>query len=81
MKGTKADPNKFFEPGRNSFVEIRSTTDATFILDQIVEKAIEFDKVAFTCFVDPTRALDSRDLNSQMRPRPAKESEISTIAS
>jgi len=36
----------------------RSITDAIFIVRQIAEKAIEFGKLAFMCFVDLTKAFD-----------------------
>lgn len=41
----------------------RSTTDATFIIRQIVEKAIEFNRPAFLCFVDLKKAFDRVKLN------------------
>jgi len=36
----------------------RSTTDALFIIRQVVEKAIEFNNPAFICFVDLVKAFD-----------------------
>lgn len=35
-----------------------STTDAIFAVRQIIEKSIEFDKLAFMCFVDLEKAFD-----------------------
>lgn len=43
---------------QQGFRKNRSTTDAIFILRQITEKAIEFDKPAFLCFIDLTKAFD-----------------------
>ena len=40
----------------------RSAIDAIFIIRQITEKAIEFKKPAFMCFVDLTQAFDSAKL-------------------
>lgn len=36
----------------------RSTTDAIFIVRQIVEKATEYNKPAYLCFVDLKKAFD-----------------------
>ena len=43
---------------QQDFRRNRSTIDAVFILRQIIEKAIEFNKPAFLCFVDLTKAFD-----------------------
>uniref|UniRef100_A0A1B0GQC6 Uncharacterized protein n=1 Tax=Phlebotomus papatasi TaxID=29031 RepID=A0A1B0GQC6_PHLPP len=43
---------------QNGFRHNRSTTDAIFIVRQLVEKSIEFDKPLFMCFVDLTQAFD-----------------------
>lgn len=43
---------------QQGFRKNRSTTDAIFIVRQIVEKAIEFNKPAYLCFVDLTKAFD-----------------------
>ena len=40
------------------FVKNRSAIDAIFTIRQITEKAIEFNKPAFMCFVDLTQAFD-----------------------
>lgn len=36
----------------------RSTTDALFIMKQLKEKSIEFNKPAYICFIDLTKAFD-----------------------
>mgnify|MGYP000420915844 FL=1 len=36
----------------------RSCVDAVFVLRQIVEKSIEYNKPAFLCFIDLTKAFD-----------------------
>ena len=46
------------EEEQQGFRRNRSTIDAIFIVRQIVEKAIEFNKPAFLCFVDLTKAFD-----------------------
>ena len=43
---------------QQGFRKNRSTMDAIFIVRQIVEKAIEFNKPAYLCFVDLTKAFD-----------------------
>lgn len=43
---------------QQDFKQNRSTVDAIFILRQISEKAIEFNKTAFMCFVDLKQAFD-----------------------
>lgn len=43
---------------QQGFRNNRSTIDATFILRQIIEKAIEFNKPAYLCFVDLIQAFD-----------------------
>lgn len=43
---------------QQGFRNNRSAIDAIFIIRQITEKAIEFSKVAFMCFVDLTQAFD-----------------------
>lgn len=36
----------------------RSTVDAIFVIRQIAEKAIEYNKTAYMCFIDLTKAFD-----------------------
>lgn len=43
---------------QQGFRKNRSTVDAIFIFRQIAEKAIEYNKPAFVCFVDLTKAFD-----------------------
>lgn len=43
---------------QQGFRRNRSTVDAIFILRQIIEKSIEYNKPAFLCFVDLTQAFD-----------------------
>ena len=43
---------------QQGFRKNRSTTDAIFIMRQIVEKSIEFNNPAFLCFVDLKKAFD-----------------------
>jgi hypothetical protein len=40
----------------------RSSIDAIFILWQIIEKSLEFNKLAFLCFVDLQKAFDTIQL-------------------
>jgi len=39
----------------------RSTVDAIFILRQMIEKSIEFNKPLFVCFVDLTKTFTESD--------------------
>lgn len=48
---------------QQGFRKNRSTIDAIFILRQIVGKSIEYDKPAFMCFIDMTKAFDRVSLN------------------
>ena len=43
---------------QQGFRKNRSAIDAIFTIRQIAEKAIEFNKPAFMCFVDLTQAFD-----------------------
>lgn len=43
---------------QQGFRQNRSTTDAIYILRQIVEKSIEYNKTAYMCFIDLTQAFD-----------------------
>lgn len=43
---------------QQGFRNNRSAVDAIFIIRQITEKAIEFNKTAFMCFIDLTQAFD-----------------------
>ena len=45
----------------------RSTIDAIFILRQIIEKSIKFNKPAFLCFVDLTQAFDRVQLKDVLK--------------
>lgn len=45
----------------------RSCTDAIFIVRQITEKALEFNKPAFLCFIDLEKAFDSLQLNTILK--------------
>jgi hypothetical protein len=49
---------KYIQPReQQDFRKNRSTTDAIFIMRQIVEKSIEFNKPAYLCFVDLKKAF------------------------
>ena len=48
---------------QQGFRRNRSTVDAIFVLRQLVEKAIEFDRPLFLCFVDLKQAFDRVQLN------------------
>ncbi|KAI4474607.1 hypothetical protein M0802_015536 [Mischocyttarus mexicanus] len=52
---------------KQGFQKNRSTTDAIFILRQIAEKAIEFNKIAFVCFVDLEKAFDNGRLTDVLK--------------
>lgn len=43
---------------QQGFREKRSTRDATFIIRQIVEKSIEYNKLAYICFVNQRNSFD-----------------------
>jgi len=45
------------------FRQNRSTTDAIIIIRQIVEKSIEYEKPAYMCFIDLSKAFDRMRLN------------------
>lgn len=45
----------------------RSTVDAIFIVRQLIEKAIEFNKPMFICFVDFTKAFDRIKLDDVLK--------------
>ena len=51
---------KYIQPGeeQQGFRKNRSTTDAIFILRQIVEKSIEFNHPTYLCFVDLKKVFD-----------------------
>ena len=54
----------------------RSTTDAIFIMCQIVEKSIEFNHPAYLCFVDLKKAFDRvrlADVTDCLREREVPE--------
>ena len=52
---------------QQGFRQNRSTIDAIFILRQIIEKSIEFNKPAFLCFVDLTQAFDRVQLKDVLK--------------
>jgi len=67
---------------QQGFWKNRSTTDAIFIIRQVVEKAIEFSKSAFMCFVDLTKAFDRvrlNDVTSIMREENIPEEVVKII--
>jgi hypothetical protein len=43
---------------QQGFYQNRSTVDAIFIIRQLAEKSIEFNKPPYTCFVDLKQAFD-----------------------
>ncbi|XP_057672917.1 uncharacterized protein LOC130904270 [Diorhabda carinulata] len=43
---------------QQGFRKNRSAIDAIFVIFQIKEKAIEFNKTAYMCFIDLTQAFD-----------------------
>ncbi|GJQ76783.1 hypothetical protein Trydic_g8603 [Trypoxylus dichotomus] len=45
----------------------RSIAHATFIIQQVKEKAIEFDKAAYTYFIDMTKAFDRVQLKDAVK--------------
>jgi hypothetical protein len=48
---------------QQGFRKNRSTTDAIFTLKQIKEKAIEYNRIAYACFIDLTKAFDRIQLS------------------
>lgn len=42
---------------QQGFQKNLSTIDAIFIVKQIAEKVLEFDKLAYLCFIDLTKAF------------------------
>lgn len=52
---------------QQGFRQNRSTIDAIFILRQITEKSIEFNKTAFMCFIDLKQAFDKVRLRDVLR--------------
>lgn len=59
----KINNKVYFQEEQQGFRTNRSTIDAIFILRQLIEKAIEFNKPMFTCFVDLEKAFDRVRLN------------------
>lgn len=53
-----------FEDEQQRFRSGRSCVDAVFVLRQIVEKSIEYNKPAYLCFIDRTKAFDRIKLES-----------------
>lgn len=43
---------------KQGFRSGRSCTDAVFVLRQIVERSIEYNKSAYLCFIDLQKAFD-----------------------
>lgn len=52
---------------QQGFRRNRSTIDTVFILRQKTEKAIEYNKAAFMCFIDLTKAFDRVRLTNVLR--------------
>ncbi|GJQ83276.1 hypothetical protein Trydic_g8868 [Trypoxylus dichotomus] len=52
---------------QQGFRRNRSIAHATFIIQQVKEKAIEFDKAAYTYFIDLTKAFDRVQLKDAVR--------------
>jgi len=48
---------------QQEFRKNRSTTDAIFIIRQIVEKSIEYEKPTYMCFIELSKAFDRVRLN------------------
>lgn len=67
---------------QQGFRQNRSTTDAIFIVRQVVEKAIEYNKPAYMCFVDLKQAFDKvrlKDVLGLLRARRVNEKIIEVI--
>lgn len=67
---------------QQGFRKNRSTIDAIFIVRQIAEKALEFDKPAYLCFIDLTKAFDKiklRDVVEELKRKNAHPNIIETI--
>ena len=52
---------------QQGFWENRSTTDAILIFRQIAETSIEYNKPAFVCFIDLTKAFDRVRLSDVLK--------------
>jgi len=48
---------------QQGFRKNRSTTGAIFIIQQIVEKSLEYEKPAYMCFIDLSKVFDRVRLN------------------
>lgn len=48
----------YFLECKRGATRISSTSDAIFVVSQIVEKAIEYNRPAFMCFVDLKKTFD-----------------------
>ena len=59
---------------QQGFWRNQSTTDAIFIVRQIAEKSIEFNHMAYMCFVDLTKAFDRVRLANMIRVLERKRS-------
>ena len=67
---------------QQGFRKNRSTTDANFIIRQIIEKSIEFNNPAYLCFVDLTKAFDRvrlTDVTECLRDREVPEQMVRVI--
>ena len=72
----KLQPYLKINEEQQGFRPNRSTTDAIFIVRQIVEKAIEYNVPAFMCFVDLRKAFDRVRLSDVINI--LKEKEVPT---
>lgn len=65
---TKRETNKSnISEEQQGFRRNRSTIDAIFILKQLIEKTIEFNKPLFLCFVDLKQAFDKMRLSDVLK--------------
>ena len=69
----KLQPKLNISEEQQGFCQNRSTTDATFIIRQVVEKAIEFNVPAILCFVDLKKAFDRVKLSDVIKILREKE--------
>lgn len=58
----KIEPILKISEEQQGFRKNRSTTDAIYIVQQVVEKAIEYKKTAYLCFIDLTKAFDLHNI-------------------
>ncbi|CAG9835898.1 unnamed protein product [Diabrotica balteata] len=57
-KGDKKQPENYRADEQQGFRTGRSCTDAVFIIKQITEKALEYNRPAFICLIDLKKAFD-----------------------